>query len=185
MRVIDSDNCDIQELAAIIRDGGVVVYPTDTAYGMGGRFDLPAVHQRIMDIKQRRDPKFTLIAGSIEQVEQHFELSPAQRDLVERHWPGALSLVVSKQYAVRVPASAFDRELAEAVGSLLIATSANLSGGATPYTAEEIIAQYADQKNQPDIVIDAGQLDRVEPSTVVRVADDGSVEVIRQGSVVV
>ncbi len=84
----------LRQAAAILRRGGVVVYPTDTAYALGGRFNVRAVVKRVMAIKGRRDPKFTLVAASLSQVRRYFALNPSAKALASKHWPGPLSLVL-------------------------------------------------------------------------------------------
>lgn len=172
----------LRQAAAILRRGGVVAYPTDTAYAIGGRFDRRAVARRVMAIKGRRDHKFTLVAASLRQAQRHFRLATAARRLIRRHWPGPLSLVVSKRYAVRVPADAVARRLATLAGVPLIATSANRTGRATPYTAAAVRRQFA-HLPQPDLVLDAGRLPKRKPSTVVAVDGRGRVRVLRAGMV--
>src|SRR3989344_2663155 len=103
MIVLTATLKDIAQAARVVRDGGVIVYPTDTAYALGGIFNSPSVIGRILQIKQRQDKKFTLLASSLQQVEKFFRLTAAQKKLAEKHWPGPLSLVVSGRFAVRVP----------------------------------------------------------------------------------
>lgn len=168
--------------AAILRHGGVVVYPTDTAYALGGMYSSRSVTRRILAIKGRRDPKFTLVAASLRQVQRHFPLPPAALALARQYWPGPLSLVVSRRYAVRVPADAVARRLAALAGSPLIATSANRSGRATPYTAAAVRRQFV-RGPQLDLLLDAGRLPKRKTSTVVAVDGRGQVRVLRPGAV--
>lgn len=184
MRILPVTTETIAEAGALLRDGGVVVYPTDTAYALGGRFDLPVVHQRILEIKQRVDDKFTLICSSRAQVDQFFPLERVTQQLARRHWPGPLSIVVSDTAAVRVPDNDIARELVRLAGAPLIATSANISGQATLYSADTIAEKFSRVTAQPDIILDAGRLPMVPPSTIIRV-DDGAITVIRSGPIVV
>lgn len=172
----------LRQAAAVIRRGGVVVYPTDTAYALGGRFDSRAVAKRVMAIKGRKDPKFTLVAGSSAQVQRFFSLNQKEKMLTRQHWPGSLSLVVSRRYAVRVPSDAISRRLALLAKSPLIATSANVMGQPNPYSAASVQRQFA-HGLQPDLVLDAGRLPKRKPSTVVSVDGRGRLRVIRAGAV--
>lgn len=169
----------LRQAAASLRRGGVVVYPTDTAYALGGIFNRASVARRVLAIKGRRDPKFTLIASSLAQVERSFRLSSAARAIARRFWPGPLSLVVSPKFAVRVPANRVARELARLAGAPLIATSANRSGGGTPYTAGAAARQLRGGRRQPDLMLNAGRLPKRKPSTIVRVDGRGGWRVIR------
>ena len=161
--------------------GGVVVYPTDTTYALGGRYDVRAVARRVLQIKGRRDRKFTLVAASLRQVRRHFRLPPASLALARRHWPGPLSLVVSSRFAVRVPAHAVARRLAQLAGAPLIASSANRTGGNAPYRCSAVRSQFCGVL--PDLLLDGGTLPKRRPSTIVRVDGKGRIEIVRPGAV--
>lgn len=172
----------LRQVGALLRRGGVVVYPTDTAYALGGVYNRRAVVRRALYIKGRRDPKFTLVAASLAQAERFFHLSPAARKLAARHWPGPLSIVVSRRFAVRVPRHSVARHLARLAGAPLIATSANRSGGRTPYTQASVMRQFGG-RHQPDAILDAGRLPQRKPSTIVAVDGRGRITLIRKGAV--
>lgn len=180
----------LRRTAAVLRRSGVIVYPTDTAYALGGRYDSPSVIRRVLAIKGRQDRKFTLVAASLAQVARHFRLPTAARRLALRYWPGPLSIAVSSRFAVRVPASRVARTLARLAGAPLIATSANRAGGQTPYTVREVTRQLGSPLLrhpmtyiQPDLVIDAGRLPKTKPSTIIRVDGRGKVVVVRPGPI--
>lgn len=149
MFIIRPNKKSILLAGRILRAGGVIVYPTDTAYALGGVFNSKKVSQRILRIKKRKDEKFTLIASSPNQVKKFFTLNQAQIRLVEKYWPGPLSLVVSKKYAVRVPDSAVARKLARLAGKPLIATSANIHGEKTPYSVKKIAESLSPSPVRP------------------------------------
>lgn len=169
----------------ILRAGGVIVYPTDTAYAVGGVFNRPAVIRRVIEIKgprRRGNKKFTLVASSLAQVERYFNLPRAARQIAQQHWPGPCSIVVSKSFAVRVPASPMARTLARRAGAPLVATSANRSGGRTPYSVRAALRQLRG-RIQPDFVVDVGRLPKRKTSTIVRVDEHGTLTVVRNGAV--
>jgi len=184
MRVLPITLENIAEAGAVLKNGGVVVYPTDTAYALGGRWDLPTVRERILTIKQRQDDKFTLICVNRAQVEKFFPLDRTTQQLARRYWPGPLSIVVSNTAAVRVPDNEIARQLAALAGAPLIATSANISGQATLYNAATVALKFSHVIEQPDIILDAGRLPVVPPSTIIRV-NSGQITVIRSGPVTV
>ncbi len=182
MERLDNNQAGIMVAATVIANGGVIVYPTDTAYALGGCFDDRAVIDEILAIKGRTDQKFTLICTDETQVKRFFAWTEEQHEVAQQYWPGPLSVAVDDHYAVRVPDSAAARQLAAAVGQPLIATSANISGQPTLYSAAEVIAQFADQQHQPAAIIDAGQLPQTMVSTLVKV-HDGKIVVLREGAV--
>lgn len=181
MEIVKSNSAGIKKAVVILKRGGVVVFPTDTAYGLGGVYNSKKVVNKILNIKKRQDKKFTLVASSLAQVEKNFRLNSAQKKLAKKFWPGPLSIVVSKNFAVRVPTKKIARDLARQVGQPLIATSANISGRATLYDSQKIIEQFKNKKNQPDLIIDAGKLPPKKVSTVVQISND-KIKVLRPGT---
>jgi len=171
----------LKQAVAVLRSGGVVVYPTDTAYALGGIYSNTRVRKKIMEIKGRKDEKFTLIASSASQAEKFFPFTAKQKKIARALWPSPLSLVVTSQFAVRVPNQAFARKLARAAGAPLVATSANVSGGHNPYSALRTAKAFSGKDAEPDMIIDAGILLKVQPSAVVRVLHSGEIEIIRKG----
>ncbi|MFA5076202.1 MAG: L-threonylcarbamoyladenylate synthase [Patescibacteria group bacterium] len=182
MLVVKANKKGIEQAVKILKSGGVIFYPTDTAYGLGGIFDSPAVTKRILKIKKRQDKKFTLVAANLAQVKKFFKLDPTAESLAEKHWPGPLSVVVSSRFAIRVPQNGVAQLLARRVGRPLIATSANITGRNNIYQVKKIIKEFSHQKQQPDLILASGTLKRVKPSTLVKVVR-GRVEVLRVGPI--
>lgn len=179
----------ITHAAKIISHGGIVVYPTDTAYAIGCDFQNIRAVNRILKIKKRTKKQFTLIAASQKQVEKFFPLSPCQRALAKKYWPGPLSIVVSEQYAVRVPGESHARKIARAADTLLIATSANISGekelySLNPTTQPHRATTICHLQQSTNAILDIGELPHRLPSTVVE-CHNGKIIVHRQGAVII
>ena len=174
----------------ILKQGGVIAFPTDTVYGLGAdAFNSNAV-KRIYDIKKR--PKhlpLPLLIGDIKQLDILAEpLSEIALFLARRFWPGGLTLVVPKavrlpgylgntNIAVRVPAHPVCLALIQAINNPLIGTSANISGRPSALTAGEVRQQLG---NEVDLIIDGGRCPGGGESTVVDVTG-GEVVILRQG----
>jgi L-threonylcarbamoyladenylate synthase len=169
-------------------NGGVVVTPTDTVYGLVARaMDKEAV-SRLYGLKKRENKPGTVIAASIEQL---VELGLKRRYLkaVEDYWPGPLSVIIpcgaELEYihqgkfgiAVRIPDNKQLIELANSVGPLL-SSSANLTGYPPANTIDEAKNYFEDNV---DLYIDGGDLSGNLPSTIVRIVDD-AIEIIRPGA---
>lgn len=157
-----------------LRDGGVIVYPTDTAYAIGCVFDNQAAIKRIMKLKGRGNPKFTIIASSLAQVQRYFSLNACQKKLARTYWPGPLSIVVSSQYAVRVPNSAIARSLARRAGKPIIATSFNKSGEPEVFNINRYLNTTTGRALalQTDAIVNIGALPKRKPSTVIECKDN-------------
>lgn len=167
--------------AKALNRGGVAVIPTDTVYGLAARPDRQEAVERLYSMKGRRSDKpIALLASDLEAVERFgCKLEGKARELAEKHWPGALTLVVGGE-GFRVPDHERTRGLIAACGGVLRVTSANLSGR---QPAADAARAFAEVGLTADCAIDDGMSPGGEPSTVVRVLPDGGIEVLRHGAV--
>jgi len=177
---------------AVLGEGGIIAFPTDTLYGIAAPILDPAAIQRLYDIKQRDLSKAiaVLIADMQQLSAVTLELNNAARRLAERFWPGALTLVVPKQpnlpavlsphptIGVRMPNHSFALELLSQTGPLAT-TSANLSGGPDPLTAEDVFSQL---NGRIDLIVDGGNTPVAMGSTVVDCTGQ-AIKILRQGSI--
>ena len=171
----------IAEAAAIIREGGIVAYPTDTLYGLAADPRNPRAVARLFAIKVRpADRAIPLIACDEAAAGQAGRFPPRTRKLARHFWPGPLTLLVRadarlvqavhserRLVGVRVPDSVVARALAQAAGGLITATSANRSG--SPATADPDEAQRRLGDSGLDLLLDAGPAPGGAPSTIVDV----------------
>ena len=175
MRTVPPTADGIAEAAALVRAGEIVAYPTETVYGLAADpFSVTAI-EKLFAVKGRPETNPVLLAAAdLEQVERVAStLSPAARALIDRFWPGPLSLVLPKaecipaalcgggtKVCVRVPACDTARALCRAVGHAITSTSANASGSAPARCAQAI--------SLPGVAlcIDGGELQPSAPSTV-------------------
>lgn len=179
---------DIEEAKQIIEDGGVVVFPTETAYGLAANALDPDAVERVYEAKQRpRSKGLTAIVDSLETAEQYAELSEREKKVVEEFMPGPITLVSEKKdnvpdnlnqdFAFRVSSGDVASRLAE-VGPIT-ATSANVSGKSTSYNIDDISERLLEKV---DGIIDRGQLEDGPTSTIVEVNNSGIV-IHRKGPV--
>ena len=180
-RILPCDEASLDTAASLLNGGGVAVIPTDTVYGLAAHPSFPDAVARLYSIKGRESgKKIALLASGPEAVEQFgFPLSPAAKDLAERHWPGALTMVLGDE-GFRVPAHDWTRRLLAKCGGVLRVTSANLSGGSPATDAPQALA---DVGLSADIVVDDGASPGGVASTVVRVCAGGETEVLRKGAI--
>ncbi len=184
----------IEEAACRLRAGGIVVYPTETFYGLGTLATRPEALARLAAAKLRPVGKaLPLVAADAAQVEAVASLaSPLARRLAERFWPGPLTLVLpasptldpivtggSGTVAVRVPGSEVARSLARAAGGAVVSTSANLSGEPPPIRVADVSTELL---ARVDYVLDGGATPGGLPSTVVSVAA-GAPALVRPGAI--
>ena len=172
---------DFELAAEVLNRGGVAVIPTDTVYGLAARPDFPDAVERLYTIKGREAKKpIALLASDVAAIERFgCPLVGKAKELAERHWPGALTMVIGTE-GFRIPDHDRTRRLIAACGGVLRVTSANLSGRRPATDAPQALA---DVGLSADFVVDDGVSPGGVPSTVIRVNGDGSVEVLREGAI--
>ena len=178
----------------VVSSGGVIAYPTDTFYGLGVDPENPVAVKRLFEIKGRQKdrPILVLIADPADAGRWAAEITAVAAELMNRYWPGPLTLVFSAKAGVlpeltagtgtiglRVPGSVLARDLIGFIGRALTGTSANLSGRPSPRTARETAEELGDVV---DIVLDGGETTGGTASTVIDVTA-GMPRVIREGAV--
>jgi len=183
---------EIEHAAEIIKNSGLVIYPTDTVYGLGAdAFDRQAV-LRVFEAKQRRlDKPISIAVASMEQAREVVEWNNAANVIAKKFFPGPLTIILKKKakfpdeltagedkIGIRIPNHPVALELIKLVGNPITTTSANISGQPDPRTAEEAVKQIG---KKVDFVLDAGKCKIGEPSTVIDLTA-GKVEIIRKGS---
>jgi L-threonylcarbamoyladenylate synthase len=179
---VDPDLPDLAALepaAALLRDGGLVAFPTETVYGLGANALDPAAVARIFDVKGRpaNDPLIVHVAttGDLAPLAEH--VPDAALSLADRFWPGPLTLVMRRSplvhdavtaglatVAVRIPAHPVARALIAAARVPVVAPSANLFSRPSPTTAAHVLE---DLEGRIDLVIDAGPTSVGVESTVL------------------
>ena len=184
----------VERAAAIIRADGLVAMPTDTLYGLAADPRHATAVERVFAVKGRQPGQaLPLVAADIEQLQSALgPLSPSARALADCFWPGPLTLIVPSPMSlatevtgglhsvgVRVPAHAVPRAVCRAVGWLLTATSANVSGQPALDDPARVAAALGESI---DLLLDAGRTPGGPPSTIVDVCDD-SPHLIRLGAI--
>jgi len=175
--IIGNSSESIQRALEILQAGGLVVFPTDTVYGVGAlAFDGKAV-ESIYKAKDRPVEKaIPVLLGDVEDINKVASEVPLMaKKLAERFWPGPLTIIVPKHIGlpdsvsttntvgVRVPDHIVARSVLRAAGPMAV-TSANISGQASPSTAEEVLAQL---NGRIALILDGGKTPGGVPSTLV------------------
>lgn len=168
-----------QKAIQLFREGKVGIFPTDTAFGIGCRMDDSAAVERVFEAKQRaRDNALLVLVDSLKMAEKYVEVPDDVREkLIDTHWPGGLSIFFKTKpgmvlpivtantnvLAIRLPDHKGIEHIIHEVGVPIIATSANKSGGVTPYTMEEIDSEMLERV---DFVL-AGECTYKTESTII------------------
>lgn len=185
---------DVERAAEIVRQGGLVAFPTETVYGLGANALSVEAVGRIFAAKRRPswDPLIVHVDG-LEMVSRVARLEGRSRELAERYWPGPLTLLLPRAAAVpdavtagrplvgvRVPAHAVARALIRLAAVPIAAPSANLFGHTSPTTAQHVLD---DLDGRIDAVLDGGPTEVGVESTVAEVVEGGDVVIYRAGGV--
>ena len=191
MKILPVDHHSaIEQVAAVIKKGGLVAFPTDTVYGLAANAFNPDAIEKLFLVKGRDFNKaIAILIGESNQLKQiASEFSGMAKKLSKRFWPGALTLVVPIQQTlpkllsptetigIRMPDHNFVLRILKTTGPLAT-TSANLSGGKNPLTAEDVVEQLG---NNVDLIIDGGLCPGGIPSTVVDCTQQ-EIRIIREG----
>ncbi len=186
----------IREVIAVFRLGGVIVYPTDTLYALGANAMEPVAIERVFKIKDRaREKPLPLAIRNIKWAKELAHIYKKEEKILNSVWPGAVTVVLPKRkivpetvtagqpnVALRVPNHPFVDKLLGRFGYPLTATSANISGEGAVGKILEIIEVFEGNYYRPDLIIDAGDLPKSEPSTILDLAS-GRPKILRVGPV--
>ncbi len=175
----------LAEAAAMLRHGGLVAFPTETVYGLGADATNPKAVERLNQVKGRPPEKpYSLHLYQTEQMRPYVSLVPAAAaTLIERFWPGPLTIVVpgrdGQTIGFRLPDHPVARAFLKACGVPVAAPSANRSGSPPPTDAQEVLAAL---DGSVDCLLDGGPTRFGRESTVVEVVG-GRVEIRREGAI--
>ena len=186
----------VTRAAEVLSAGGVILYPTDTLYGLGADAFSDAAFQRICEIKDRDERRpIHAVFENLAMAKAYAEISPLGRRLAEAFLPGPLTLVFKKKpsvttgighnlssIGVRVPKNKFCLALAHEFGKPYTTTSANISGAEPPATFQGIVEQLGGNTELIDLAIEGGALPAYLRSTVVDVRNDEP-HVLREGAI--
>jgi len=191
-KVLECSNYDhIASCASTLSDGGIIVFPTDTVYGIGCNPYYDESVERIFQIKDRSEDKPLPVMGySISDIEKLVHMSPLAKSLAQYFWPGALTIVspckdnnISRRVmaggdnlAVRIPGNRCTQSLLR-LCKYLIGTSANVSGRKPCTSSYEVLSSGL---SGFDLVLDGGALGGGIESTVIEVIDS-KVRILREG----
>ena len=167
----------IKRAVSILREGGLVAFPTDTIYGLGAMPSSYDAIQRIYSVKTRNSSNpIALLLASAQDLDGVAILPDEAQPLVRRFWPGGITLVLRKEedlyegigledtIGVRVPNLRLTLEIIRQAGGRLAVTSANLSGQPVTLAADEVLEQLG---GKIEAVIDGGRSQGGVPSTVL------------------
>jgi len=195
--MLNITSADIDRAVECLERGEVIIFPTETSYGIGCDAANAEAVARVFLIKGRPDDKGApIIIPDQESAFNYIEVNDRANQLMDRYWPGPLNIIgpvkegspVAERcahfgtQAVRLSSHPFCATLARRLGKPIVASSANISGKDAAYSINEVKQAFAERPDKPDCIIDGGDLPKLPASTTVKIEGD-KIEVLRQGSV--
>jgi tRNA threonylcarbamoyl adenosine modification protein (Sua5/YciO/YrdC/YwlC family) len=190
---VDPEPRQIRKAGEILRSGGIVIYPTDTVYGLGCSIEEKNAIERIYLIKgQRLNKPFSFVCSDLTHISEYANVSNMAFKTMKRMIPGAYTFILPaarmqrlpkilisrrKTVGIRVPASPITYAIIKELGHPILSTSVTIESGELLNDPDLIVEHF---NNVVDMIIDAGVL-RSEPSSVIDLTGDSPV-VVRQGA---
>jgi L-threonylcarbamoyladenylate synthase len=185
-----------QDAAVVLKKGGIVLYPTDTVYGLGSDSIDDEVIGRVHNIKDRITPKPMLVlVSNMDMAEEYAMWDDVTKKIATAFWPGPLTILVQKtpelsgfltagssHVGMRMPNHDFSRALIEAFGRPITSTSANISGRKQASTFNGILEDLSTHHDMLSLAIEEEGREggALLPSTVVAV-EGGQIKILREG----
>lgn len=195
-KIYNLQNIDFLEIEKSLKSGELIIYPTDTVYGIGGVIFSEDTIKNIYKAKERsfKSPLIVLVSD-IEKIEEIAYIEEKNREaikkLITNFWPGGLTIILKKKewvpnimtadgdtVGVRMPALDVALEIIKSAGGLLPTTSANISGEKTPRAYEELSEKFKERVN---IIVDGGKSPLGTESTIIDMSDKP--KILRLGAI--
>lgn len=189
-------NINYEEIERYLRAGKLIIYPTDTVYGVGGIIESEETIENIYKAKERnfKSPLIVLVSD-MEKIEKIAYINEKNREkiekLIKRFWPGGLTIILKRKdnvpdimvsggatVGVRMPEHEIALNIISRAGGMLPTTSANISGEATPKSYAELSEKF---KSRVDIIVDGGECPIGSASTIIDMSDEP--KILRLGAI--
>jgi L-threonylcarbamoyladenylate synthase len=187
----------IKKAVEVLQNGGLIVYPTETCYGLGGDATNPEALKKLMQYKKLRGSKpISIAVANRKMAEKYVDINEMADNLYENYLPGPITVIsmnkgrltppvvsIQNSVGVRYPDYLFTLEMIEQFGKPITATSANVSYKSPPYDIKQLIKDLPKKSLELiDLFLDAGTLPKNQPSTVLDTTLN-QLSVLRQGRV--
>jgi len=188
------DEEELKRVVNILDNDGVIIFPTDTIYGIGCNCFSTKAIKKIFSYKKRPNNKpINVLTDNYEKILSVVkEIKPKEKELINKYMPGALTIILKKNEAisplltanldtigVRIPANSIALKILESVNYPLATTSANISGEESGIKLADFEVDFADKV---DAIIDGGESKLKVASTIVQVDDKDNIKILRQGT---
>lgn len=188
------DESELNKIKEILDNDGVIIFPTDTVYGIACNCFSEKAIKKIFDIKKRPENKpINVLSNSLDKIKLVSKnISEKEEFLINEYMPGALTVILDKNekvpdiltakletIGVRIPKNNISLRILESVSYPLATTSANISGDSAGIKITDFLEEF---DGVVDAIIDGGETDLKVASTIVRVESDNKLKIIREGT---
>lgn len=188
------DEEELKRVVNILDNDGVIIFPTDTVYGIGCNCFSTKAIKKIFIYKNRPNNKpINVLTDNYEKILSVVkEIKPKEKELINKYMPGALTIILKKNEAisplltanldtigVRIPSNCIALKILESVNYPLATTSVNISGEESGIKLADFEVDFADKV---DAIIDGGESKLKVASTIVQVDDKDNIKILRQGT---
>lgn len=178
----------VGKIIKFLEEGKVLVFPTDTVYGLVGDAANEESVNKIFKKKNRQlDKALPVFVSDLKMAKKLAEISPKQEEFLKKVWPGKVTVVLRKKsgegtIGLRIPGYPLLNKVLEKSKLPLTGTSANISGQLASTKIKEVLSQFKSKNHLPDVVVDVGDLKESFPSTVVDLTKNPP-RILRRGAV--
>ncbi|MBI4653358.1 threonylcarbamoyl-AMP synthase [Candidatus Kuenenbacteria bacterium] len=189
----------IQKAVEILKNGGIIIYPTDTCYGIGVDATNKEAIKKLISLKGRDFKKpISVIVKNFKMAQEIGEFNSQAEKIFKKNLPGPLTLIVKKKknvyqlpniltankskIGIRMPNNKIALELVKKFNKPITTTSANISNKPECYSKQEILKQFKKNIKNIDLILDTGKLPKTKPSTVIEIIGK-KLKILRQGPI--
>ena len=188
------DESELNKIKEILDNDGVIIFPTDTVYGIACNCFSEKAIKKIFDIKKRPENKpINVLSNNLDKIKLVSKnINEKEKFLIDKYMPGALTIILDKNekvsdiltagldtIGVRIPKNNISLRILENVSYPLATTSANISGDSAGIKISDFLKEF---DGVVDAIIDGGETDLKVASTIVRVESDNKLKIIREGT---
>lgn len=175
----ESKSMVIDRAVAILARGGILVYPSDTVYGLAVDATNSSAVLKIDKLKNRRaDQKYSFNFSDLEMIKKFCNITSDQERILKKYLPGPYTFILTKDIAVRIPKNNIITDIAKVFGKPITATSANITGKSPATSTKNMDAKIY---LASDLIIEKTDFEANNPSTIVDISTQ-DYKVIRQGA---
>ena len=196
MEIISVKNRNaIKKAVRHLKDGGIIIYPTETSYGIGARVTDATALRDVLHLKDsKKREAFLVLVNGIQMAKKYVHLGKVGSALAKEYWPGPLTIIAplkkrvcpqvsnaKNEMALRYSENKIATRIVSELREPITSTSANRSGASPCFSTGAIIKKFGRKRLEDVLILDAGRLPKRVPSALVRVTDD-RLKVIRSRS---